>query len=196
MNLLARVLHMGEAAALWPLSLLARSHFARTSSGVLTGSLTVRWYRPDLFVYTPEATAPLRFTRSTGETIQPLEMYTDGGSIPRVLWVFRNYSPWGYGPAFVIHDWLFHVNNCHLPGYPAYSLGDAAKVMSEVMKTLMRKPGFDYGSALSMYLMYLAVRSPPAQSAWDHGRCLQAPVAAPDNRSGCHDRHPVSLNGH
>jgi hypothetical protein len=178
MNLPARLLHLAESAALWPLSLLARRHYALTPPGTLTGSLTIRWYRPDLFVYTPDPAAPLRFTRSTGEIVQPLEMYTDGGSIPRLLWVFRNYSPWGYGPAFVIHDWLFHLHNCQLQGYPAYSLTDAAKVMSEVMKTLMRQPGFDYGSALSMYLMYLAVRSPPAQRAWDHGPCLQAPVAA------------------
>lgn len=178
MNLPARVLHIAETAALWPLSLLARSHFARTPPGVLTGSLTIRWYRPDLFVYTPDEANPLRFTRNTGQIIQPLEMYTDGGSIPRLLWVFRNYSPWGYGPAFVIHDWLFHVHNCGLPGYRVDSLGDAATVMSEVMKTLMRQPGFDYGSRLSMYLMYLAVRSPPAQKAWDHGPCLTAPLAA------------------
>jgi hypothetical protein len=43
--------------------------------------------------------------------------------------------------------------------------------MSEVMKTLMQTKGFDYGSKSSMYLMYEAVQTPPAASAWEHGRC-------------------------
>ncbi len=169
---------------LWPLSLCAARHFRRTRAGVLSGTLTISWYRPDLFVYTPDALSPLTFTRGSGRRIVPERMYTDGGSIPRPLWLFRNYSPWGYGPAFVIHDWLFHVHACKLAGYEAWSLREAAQVMSEVIKTLLQTPGFDYGSRISMYLMYLAVQTAPAGAAWDFGRCLQAPLAqaerAPD----------------
>jgi hypothetical protein len=98
-------------------------------------------------------------------------MPTDGGSIPRAFWVFKNYSPWGYGPAFVAHDWLFHIKNCNLKGYKPYDLKDAAMVMSEIVKTLMESPGFDYGSKTLMYLMYEAVQTPPAVEAWEHGTC-------------------------
>jgi hypothetical protein len=100
-------------------------------------------------------------------------MYTDGGSIPRPFWVLRNYSPWGFGPAFVVHDWLFHMQNCQLPGYEAYTLHDAAVIMSEVMKTLMESPGFEYGSKSSVYLMYEAVQTAPAAASWEHGECIR-----------------------
>ncbi len=43
--------------------------------------------------------------------------------------------------------------------------------MSEIMKTLMEAPGFDYGSKSSMYLTYQAVQTPPAKEAWEHGSC-------------------------
>ena len=33
-------------------------------------------------------------------------MYTDGGSIPRIAQAFNGFSPWGYAPAYMIHDWL------------------------------------------------------------------------------------------
>jgi hypothetical protein len=99
-------------------------------------------------------------------------MFTDGGSIPRPFWVLRNYSPWGYGPAFIVHDWLFRMQNCKVPGYEKYSIEDAATIMSEVMKTMMESPGFDYGSKTTVYLMYEAVQTAPAREAWNHGRCV------------------------
>jgi Protein of unknown function (DUF1353) len=165
------------ALVLWPLQAWAGWHYRHTQAGILSGTLAVAWYRPDLFVYTPDAQAPLVFTRHDGQRIEPARMVTDGGSIPRALWILRNYSPWGFGPAFVIHDWLFHMRACKLPGYEAYSLQLAAQVLSEVMKTLLQLPGFDYGSRTSMFLMYLAVQSAPARRAWDLGRCIEAPVA-------------------
>jgi hypothetical protein len=166
------------ALLLWPLQAWAARHYRATQAGTLRGILTVAWYRPDLFVYTPDARAPLVFTRHDGQRIEPARMFTDGGSIPRPLWFLRNYSPWGFGPAFVIHDWLFHMRACNLPGYEAYSLQSAARVLSEVMKTLLQLPGFDYGSRTTMFLMYLAVQSAPARKAWDFGRCIEPPAAS------------------
>jgi len=107
-------------------------------------------------------------------------MYTDGGSIPRAFWVFRNYSPWGYGPAFIIHDWLFHMQNCKLGEYQDYTLKDAATAMSEVMRILMETPDFNYGSKTSMYLMYEAVQTAPAREAWDHGKCITPDILSVD----------------
>nr|WP_249779640.1 DUF1353 domain-containing protein [Bradyrhizobium sediminis] len=34
-------------------------------------------------------------------------MYTDGGSIPRIAQIFNGLSPWGFGPAYIVHDWIF-----------------------------------------------------------------------------------------
>lgn len=165
----------------------ASLHYQRTDSGTLSGRVIVEWREPNLFVFRPDKQQPLTFVRKGGDTITPGVMFTDGGSIPRQFWVFKNFSPWGYGPAFIVHDWLFHVRNCKLAGYEKYSLGGAATVMSEVMKTMMETPGFDYGSETVVYLMYDAVQTSPARDAWDNGKCiipdehaLAAPPSPPD----------------
>lgn len=132
----------------------------------------------------PSTQDPLTFERSGNRgSIQPGEMWTDGGSIPRTFWVFKHYSPWGYGPAFIIHDWLFHMQDCELPGYDKYTIEVAATVMSEVMKTLMEEPAFNFGSKNSLYFMYKAVQSPAAVQAWEDKECertLQIPKDEPD----------------
>ena len=150
----------------------ANRHYDQTASGKLEGDLIVEWRKPNNFIYLPAADKPLRFTRAMNdEVIQPDRMWTDGGSIPRQFWIFRNYSPWGYGPAFIIHDWLFRMQHCEIDGYEHYDLETAAVIMSEVMKTLMEQPDFDYGSKQSMYLMYKAVGSSVAESSWESRDC-------------------------
>jgi hypothetical protein len=106
-------------------------------------------------------------------------MLTDGGSIPRPLWVVRNYSPWGYAPAFIIHDWLFAVKHCEYPGFENLTLDGAALIMSEVMKTMMLDPKKGHVDKLTLYAMYEAVRSPFAQVVWDGGKCTPAPPPPP-----------------
>ena len=64
------------------------------------------------------------------------------------------------------------MQNCRVSGYDRYSLGEAATIMSEIMKTMMEEAGFDYGSKASMYLMYRAVQTAPAKNSWDSGVCL------------------------
>ena len=151
----------------------ATRHYKRTVAGELKGDLIVEWRKPNSFLYIPSLENPLRFKRlSNGDVIQPDRMWTDGGSIPRPFWVFKNYSPWGYGPAFIIHDWLFHMQDCELPGYEKFDIETAAMVMSEVMKTLMKDPDFDYGNKSSMYLMFKAVQTKPAQLAWEDKKCF------------------------
>src|SRR5690349_10192173 len=107
--------------ALVLLSLLAllpgcdQIHYARTRPGTLEGKLEVEWIGPDEFIFHPDPRTPLKFTRSNGEVIQPGEMYTDGGSIPYAMRIFRSFSPWGYAPAFIVHDWLFDAHHCGDP---------------------------------------------------------------------------------
>lgn len=63
------------------------------------------------------------------------------------------------------------MQDCKEEGYEKYSLESAATIMSEVMKTMMETPGFDYGSKGTVYLMYKAVQTQPARDAWSDGIC-------------------------
>lgn len=151
----------------------AGAHYAETKTGQLNGRLTVEWIEPDKFIFRPDERNPLTFTRHNGERITPGLMYTDGGSIPRPLWAIRSYSPWGYAPAYIVHDWLFHMNYCALPGHEKLTHVEAAWVLSEVMKTLMEKQGPD---ELTLYSVYEAVRSPIAAKLWESGICEEPPA--------------------
>ena len=62
-------------------------------AGKLEGKLIVQWLEPDKFLFVPDATSPLKFTRASGEVVQPQRLMTDGGTIPRPMWVSRSYSP-------------------------------------------------------------------------------------------------------
>src|SRR5262249_41845045 len=56
---------------------------------------------------------PLSFRPSFMTTpIVPEDMFTTGGSVPRVFCSIPGLSPWGLGPAYIIHDWLFFVHRC------------------------------------------------------------------------------------
>ena len=102
--------------------------------GKFSGELNVQWYDFDKFVYIPSETKPLTFTRYNGETIIPGKMFTDGGSIPYPLRAFKQYSPWGYAPAYLIHDWLYNQNRC---GSTQYEFVETSRILAEAIKTLM-----------------------------------------------------------
>lgn len=145
------------------------------ATGTLKGKLIVQWLEPDLFLFIPDATSPLSFTRASGKTITPGRMLTDGGSIPRGMWILRNYSPWGFAPAFIVHDWLFSMKYCRAPGFEQYTVEEAGRVMAEVMKTMIVQHRID-ASALTVSAMYAAVVSPPARNLWETGRCNPPPA--------------------
>jgi hypothetical protein len=143
--------------------------------GTLKGKLTVQWLGPDRFLFIPDPTNPLTFVRNNGDKITPERMLTDGGSIPRPIWILRNYSPWGYAPAFIMHDWLFDMKNCKHPGFERYTHSDAAFIMSEVMKTMMESGAVaqDKGTVASMHA---AVSSKVAKDQWEQGKCVPPPA--------------------
>lgn len=101
------------------------------------------------FVYLPDETAPLRLVRSDPEAsvavIEPPAMFTDGGSIPRPATLFGGLSPWGYGPAYVIHDWIFVARQCLNDGvadpvytpYAAMEFQESAQVIAEAIQALV-----------------------------------------------------------
>lgn len=149
--------------------------FNTLKTGTLSGRLVVQWLEPDLFLFIPDSHAPLTFTRSTGEKITPGRLLTDGGSIPRPIWILRNYSPWGFAPAFIVHDWIFSMKHCKAEGYQHLSLTEAGVVMAEIMKTMIVLKKID-ASPMAVASMYYAVVSPAALSAWNDGKCNPPPV--------------------
>lgn len=148
--------------------------YAKVKTGQLRGKLIVQWIEPDLFLFIPDKSEPLTFTRSSGEKFTPGRMLTDGGSIPRPIWILRNYSPWGFAPAFIVHDWIFTIKQCNLAGAAGHSLGGAADVMAEVMKTMIETKRIE-ASPLTVSAMHQAVTSPIASEAWNKGKCNPPP---------------------
>jgi hypothetical protein len=153
-------------------------------AGTLSGKLIVQWIEPDKFIFLPDKDVPLTFVRSNGDKIVPGRMVTDGGSIPRPLWILRSYSPWGYAPAFIIHDWLFAMKQCRLDGYARYDHEQAATVLAEVMKTMMELKKVET-DRLTLLSMYAAVNSSIAEDLWNSGPCLPVPA-------GLSDRKPIA----
>lgn len=125
------------------------------TAGRLDGRLFVMWVGEGggpgdgKFVFVPAPHDPLRFTHTradgTTRTIQPGLMYTDGGSIPRVVQPFAGFSPWGYAPAYMIHDWLFFARHCIASGKDGKRFDDvrdvnfdeSAAILGQVIRTLI-----------------------------------------------------------
>ena len=86
--------------------------------GILNGRVLVQWIKEDGFIYR-KTNDPLSFQPSfMSSAIIPEDMYTDGGSVPRVFWSIPGLSPWGLGPAYIVHDWIFEVHRCGDRGTP------------------------------------------------------------------------------
>jgi hypothetical protein len=83
--------------------------------GTLEGTLQIEWAGADRFIYRPLASDPVVYAVG-GRRVVPGPMYTDGGSIPRIFWSQRGLSPWTYGPAYIVHDWLFNEHRCGRDG--------------------------------------------------------------------------------
>jgi hypothetical protein len=149
--------------------------YDRLGAGRFSGRLTVIWDGADEFVFQPDPTGPFAYRTAAGAVIQPRLMYTDGGSIPRILRGLKNFSSWGYAPAFIIHDWLFTAKKCDFAPDNTHRFEETATLMAEGMKSLMENGFINFlghgqklpKSASTVYLMYLAVRSPAARKVWD-----------------------------
>jgi hypothetical protein len=104
----------------------------------MSGTLLIQWNGEDRFIFVPDVNDPLKFRTKTNREIIPGRMFTDGGSIPRVFWGAKGFSPWGYGPAYVLHDWLFHQHRCKNDAQPnRYSFKEANQVLDEAIAYLM-----------------------------------------------------------
>lgn len=144
------------------------------------------------FVFVPVPGQELTFIRrnpdATLGTIKPGMMYTDGGSIPRLAQAFKGFSPWGYAPAYMVHDWVFVAKYCNTDGLAKgdelqvkdMKFRESADIMAEAIRTLvaqkMVKP-----SDVSEYLIPSVVGGPISRGLWDQkGECAARRVRDQD----------------
>lgn len=140
--------------------------------GTLTGVLELRWANEDGFIYVPVAGNALTYTRGD-RVVRPDRMWTDGGSIPRVLWPLPGLSPWTFGPAYALHDWLFNRHRCH-KGTPQddTSFEEANAILDDAILILIaRKQASSHGEVHRM--IRWAVDN-FGRAAWD-GPCIATP---------------------
>lgn len=135
-----RLLALG---ALFATTLAGCASWITYGNGALSGRVLVEWVAEDAFIYRPDPDPKKRlsFTPSFMTTaIVPDLMYTDGGSIPRIFWSIPGLSPWGLGPAYIIHDWIFLVHRCGRDAPPevkAINFDQSAQILAEVGKSLV-----------------------------------------------------------
>jgi Protein of unknown function (DUF1353) len=155
------------------------------SGGILTGELALAWDNGLQFVAYPVEGNELAYALPKGHRlaailgkIKPELMYTDGGSIPRAFWSFDGLSPWEYGPAFIIHDWMFNQHYCKKDAYPV-TLAEANDILLDAMILLdaqvtarHRKPA--HNTAEVRQLIDGAVTNFSA-AAWNNGKCPARP---------------------
>lgn len=137
----------------------------------LKGRTVIEWVREDGFIYRKKLGEPLTFQASfMKEPIIPEDMYTDGGSVPRMFWSIPGLSPWGLGPAYIIHDWIFKVHLCPWTNKPeavaALTFEESAKALAEVAAALVDAGLIDNDLRGAVVA---AVNSPIARRIWDGG---------------------------
>ncbi len=144
--------------------------YNNTPNSTFSGDLDVRWVANDYFIFIPNPENPFRLVRSDGGIIQPGVMYTDGGSIPRFFWGVKGYSPWGYAPAYIVHDWLFEAQRCGYEPDNRYLFKDSVDVMAEGLKAVMEQ-----NKKVRNYFVFdsivMAVNSPISKRLWEKGSC-------------------------
>jgi hypothetical protein len=147
-------------------SCAARRNYQQIKTGEFSGNLQLHWIGPDKFLFVPDEEKPFEFTRANGDVIRPGVMYTDGGSVPRQFWIHPNLSPWGFAPAYIVHDWLFFVRKERLPGYENLTLEETADIFTEAVKTLMEEHPGIRRKPLLVEILRRAVSGDAAAEAW------------------------------
>lgn len=154
--------------------------------GAFEGSLVVLWVgegKPGIgdgqFLFVPDPVKPLKFKRRNGQIIQPDMMYTDGGSIPAIAHLFEGFSPWGYAPAYMVHDWLYVARHCIRDGTPTpeqeklrdVDFNGQSVIMAEAIKALIDS-GKVKKNDFAGETITGAVKSFVARQMWDEqGAC-------------------------
>ena len=145
----------------------------------LKGRVFVEWHREDRFIYR-KTNNPLSFKPSfLSNPIVPEDMYTDGGSVPRVFWSIPGLSPWALGPAYIMHDWIFEVHRCNRDAPPEVkniTFEQSAQILAEVGQSLVDAGLIDNNQ---LPAIVWAVRTRYARGIWDkpatEEECIKPP---------------------
>lgn len=154
--------------------------YEQTTAGRFEGSVIVMWVGEGdgragdgRFVFAPDPDDRLTFTRPDGTVIRPGLMYTDGGSIPRAAQAFRGFSPWGYAPAYMVHDWLFVARHCFNDGLDAERFAGlesvdfeaSARILGEAIRALIAARQVREDDVAPSAITW-AVGTPAARQSW------------------------------
>jgi hypothetical protein len=171
----------------------ANVSYETTKAGTFKGEMAVVWLKgtegsgDGTFIYVPTPGKALTFTRPSGAEIAPTMIYTDGGSVPPLARAFRGFTPWNYGPAYIVHDWLFRAKQCWADGHrdEAYkvvadmSFEDSAAIIAESIKAL-HDTGRVRKDDVSAAAVTAAVTSPFSYKYWtETGACTEV---SPEHR--------------
>lgn len=176
--------------------LFPNSVWKNTEVGSIEGKIRLIWDvdSSGKFIYLP-GDDPLIFIRKKeGKEIDRIVLdkafYTDGGSIPRIAHTSENYSPWKFGPAFLVHDWLFEMKHCELAGVEKYDYEKAADIMAEVIKTQLLLTEGEWhlsentsDTVMPLFNIYRPVLD-NSKKLWDNGTCELFPMVERDGALG------------
>ena len=166
---------------------------------VWVGPNTASFLGDGEFLYVPVKGRELTFVRSDAanpsggsKTIQPRAFYTDGGSVPRLVQAAEGFNAWGYGPAYIIHDWIFVAKKClndaNLPNHDQYlndeilkvsemEFRESVSVMGETIKTLVRDHDIDDGDSFSGPVITNVTAGLVSRQLWNEkGKCKENQV--------------------
>ena len=206
----ARLLPLLSATAalrLLPSCVATRFYNSVDEGGQIVDRFRIDWEKPDSFIYRKDANPGFRFVRHNGEIIEPETILTDGGSVPRILWAREGYSPWTYGPAYLIHDWIYEAHRRDMPaaktadGTPiTYTKEQADWIMAEVIKAQMEKETAEQNQKPGGIL---EAQNPATQQALSPGKkgvsrarmfSIYAAVSRFGHKAWTDHAHPVSAD--
>jgi Protein of unknown function (DUF1353) len=184
MNRFCRLIAAPLASAVWLVSCTTTPYDPELAGGDFTGEIILGWDDGIRFIYYPSDRYPLTYSFPEGHPlktsfgpIKPEAMYTDGGSIPRILWSVHGLSAWEYAPAYILHDWLFQRHYCFKDDFKI-TLEQANAVFRDALvltdlKLAENNKRAPQNRAQIRALIDGAVRS-FSKTAWDTGICPPA----------------------
>lgn len=175
--------------------------FEAAKAGQFSGSALVVWVGPGDdqtsgdgdFLYVPLKGDELTLTRNSGanasagnEVIKPDAFYTDGGSIPRFAQSIRGLNAWAFGPAYIVHDWLFVVKKCANKKIPdalkspiaKMKFQESADIMAEAIKSAAVTYNINPETVKMGNIISNATASGYTKTLWESDDCRKPAIEA------------------
>ena len=195
---------IGYLAALLAVAGCTSLDYNSVPVGRFAGSALVVWVGPGdedtsgdgKFLYVPRTGDELEFFRdasadaSTGnEVIRPGPFYTNGGSIPRFVHNIRGFNAWAFGPAYIIHDWLFVVRKCANDGDPdalnqpiaRMEFRETGLIMAETIKTVSAQYDLAPETGQAGSIIAPVTLGPISRALWEQTGACPAQQVAPEH---------------